>query len=70
MRRWRTILTGFLVVLLLTSLSAPIAVAEGYAQMGSESNAQMGSASGQSYQIVQGTQVIPVEPISGNTTVE
>ena len=64
------VVSGFLVVLLLTSLSAPVVYADSHTQLESDAAAQLGSESGRSYQIVQGTQVIPVEPLSGNETVE
>ncbi len=56
--RFRTVLPGLLAVLLLTSLSAPVVYA------------QEDAGSDRAYQIVQGDQVIPVEPLSGDETVE
>jgi len=77
--RSRRVVSGLIIVLLLTSLSAPVVDAEdetpvvdaeSESRIESHPYAQMGSESGRSYQIVQGSQVIPVEPIDGNESVE
>ena len=66
----RTVLTGLLAALLLTSRAAPVVYADSNARISSDGTAQIGSESGRAYQIVQGSQVIPVEPIVGNESVE
>ncbi len=55
-----TILSGLLAALLLASLAAPVVYADSHT----------GSESGRAYQIVQGEQVISVEPLSGDEPVE
>ena len=59
----RTVLFGLLAVVLLTSVAAPVVVADSHTD-------DTGAGSDRAYQIVQDDNVIPVEPISGNTTVE
>src|SRR6056297_534900 len=61
--RYGAVPTGLLVALLLTSLAAPIVYADSHTD-------DSGSESGRSYQIVQGTQVLSVEPLSGDEPVE
>jgi len=62
-RRYGAVLTGLLVALLLTSLAAPIVYADSHTD-------DSGSESDRAYQIVQGTQVLSVEPLSGDESVE
>jgi len=61
--RYGAVPTGLLIALLLTSLAAPIVYADSHTD-------DSGSESGRSYQIVQGTQVLSVEPLSGDEPVE
>jgi PGF-CTERM protein len=64
MRRGRvTILSGLLAGLLLTSLAAPVVYADSHTD-------DSGSESGRAYQIVQGTEVLSIEPLSGDEPVE
>ncbi|MEA1931131.1 MAG: PGF-CTERM sorting domain-containing protein [Euryarchaeota archaeon] len=58
-----SILSGLLASLLLTSLAAPVVYADSHTD-------DSGSESDRVYQIVQGEQVLSIEPVSGDETVE
>jgi len=61
-KRYRAVMSGILVVLMITALFVPVVAADNHEDESETTE--------RSYQIVQGDQVIPVEPMQGDESVE